>query len=707
MSLDTVLKIGKAFREAKNGLKWFRYVNPCPRDTDKNIILRLSLKINQDFSFDFENISEITNENIIGSETEDTSLYYLTFKTSDKDNNPIKYIFGDIYYGCEKGKEKGWYKSERKEKTIKATKIQPEKKEITVNSYYEGNKSDKPFFNRILSKIDDVSIEKDLLKGFHQSFGNNLDKIEAILKMYAAKNAFENLKSTKQPEREFKELFTKDNNWLEWSEIQLDLPLLNYLFEKGKGRIFLHFDFSQLGEYKYWHQYKEIFTAISNQMQEEMTEEIMLNDNEKVFAFKKSLYRNICSGDDQGDKQFPNFDNANRYKSFVFKDEDVKNLYFGINSTEKGLYLGKDLITIILLPNGDNLTAKHYERFQKMITSKTEKNDEETNSDAENLLKKNNESIFNFLDFFNEENESLSIITQFDVIFVKQGQNADNDLIEISNIERSFLNQVFQNIKRIKNEIYQKIEKTERFSRVLSILYSLQNILGRPQTTDDKKGKTIIAFKPNPKYQSHLLKVLPRIYTANYTNDSLLLPSFVQNVEYSIRHGDPKYTFLKYDLEFLLSIQNTTTYKANYMKITESQSYEVGLLLGRLARNFAGENSPIKSFEKNYVGNLTRRIATLSDFITLKGEIEEKLIMHEKTGFTKNDSSQLTEKVKAFSGKYDKNECAFGFFESYFQTKKKSLVGKIESILEYHNATEEEKTMMESLKAMITNTNNS
>ncbi|MCB1144732.1 MAG: hypothetical protein KDK54_20945, partial [Leptospiraceae bacterium] len=81
MSLDTVLKIGKTFRESESGLKHFRYVKQCPLDTDKTSVLRLSLPVNEDFSFDFDNLTEITNENIIGTETVDTKLYYLTFKT--------------------------------------------------------------------------------------------------------------------------------------------------------------------------------------------------------------------------------------------------------------------------------------------------------------------------------------------------------------------------------------------------------------------------------------------------------------------------------------------------------------------------------------------------------------------------------------------------------------------------------------------------
>lgn len=76
--LETVLQIGKAFRESPTGLKHHRYIKPCPPDTDKRKVLRLSLPVNDEFGFDFNGISEITDENIIKDK-----LFYLTFKTSD------------------------------------------------------------------------------------------------------------------------------------------------------------------------------------------------------------------------------------------------------------------------------------------------------------------------------------------------------------------------------------------------------------------------------------------------------------------------------------------------------------------------------------------------------------------------------------------------------------------------------------------------
>jgi hypothetical protein len=104
------------------------------------------------------------------------------------------------------------------------------------------------------------------------------------------------------------------------------------------------------------------------------------------------------------------------------------------------------------------------------------------------------------------------------------------------------------------------------------------------------------------------------------------------------------------------------------MKILDSPSYKVGILLGKMAVPLKYE---IKSFEKNYVGNLTRRVSSLDDLIKFKTFIEEKLIMHDKTYPSfKEASLALAENVKSFIGRFDKNECAFGFFESYFTVVK-------------------------------------
>ena len=50
--LETVLQIGKAFKNSDKNLKYHRYIKKCPEDTDKLKILRLSIPVKEDFSFD-------------------------------------------------------------------------------------------------------------------------------------------------------------------------------------------------------------------------------------------------------------------------------------------------------------------------------------------------------------------------------------------------------------------------------------------------------------------------------------------------------------------------------------------------------------------------------------------------------------------------------------------------------------------------------
>ncbi|MBR4624272.1 MAG: hypothetical protein IKO56_01890, partial [Alphaproteobacteria bacterium] len=181
-----------------------------------------------------------------------------------------------------------------------------------------------------------------------------------------------------------------------------------------------------------------------------------------------------------------------------------------------------------------------------------------------------------------------------------------------------------------------------------------------------KKNGKLAPYAP---YQSHMLKVLPLIYTESYFNDDILLRKVIEKVEFSIRNGDEygNFSLLKFDLMLIYEIQNSKNNR--YMEITQSESYGIGVLLGSLAKNLSLE---INSFEKNYVGNLTRRISTMDDFIRLKNDIEQKLIMHDKSKYTFQTSYELAQKVKEFKSQYDKDECAFGFLESYFKPIPKS-----------------------------------
>ena len=397
--LETVLKIGKAFRESPTGLKHHRYVKQCPQDTDKRKVLRLSLPVNNDYSFGFNGITEITDENIIKDK-----LFYLTFKTSDADTS-IKYVFGDIYYiRDKKDKESGNYRTK-------------------IYSKYNA-------FERAQDVLKNLQNKRIL--DFRGTYENQKEKIEKLILEY--------------------------NSWNKNSSYDA---------------IFLHFDFMR--DTKEWHA-KEVLDELNRLMINHFCSEIK-NSKVEGLVFNTMLYRTISSGDEKNDIQFPFFNNSHKYKSRVFSLDDIKNLFYAINYTEKPsikpFYLGvgaaNEKIKIIVLPRGENLNAEDFEQF---------------NVSREEVVKIANDTGINDLLFAPLVEKVGSSIISFDVIFVKEGQNVDSDLSELSGIERSFVKEINERISRLRIPIEDKCNKR------LSIIRSFLNILGD-------------GTKSNKKYQSH------------------------------------------------------------------------------------------------------------------------------------------------------------------------------------------------------------
>lgn len=561
--LQTVLEIGKAFRESDNNYKYHKYILPCPSDTDKRKILRLSIFIDNDFDFKTDDIEEITDENIIKNK-----LFYLKFKTSNADTT-IRYVYGDIYYSVDKdGKEKGNY-------TIKKN-----------DSFKQAEESIKDCSNEIILK-------------FRKKFAEQKDKIEAII-----------LKNI--------------NN--EYSEI------------------FLHFNFTYR-VYKYWHKKEEL-----EEINRLLINHFFKKQDKDKLVLDAMLVRTICSGNKKNDIQFPSFDIKSRYKTCFFSSEDAKNLFYAINYTEQPLIkIRKTDINIIVLPKGNNLSALAYDEFNKH--TRTIEGDEEK-QDEDKLAGSNEPSEELFAPL--TEEKTAEKIVEFDLIFSERGDRTWVDMIELTGIEKSDLQRIHNRIIKIKHDILIK--------KNINILDSFNNILS--YSSKSKKN------------QNHLCKVLPQIYTETYYSDPILLPALIEKTEYNIRNiktdSERSGAFPKYDFYFLTLIQNNNKNKEgeNLMKIKESESYNIGYLLGKLVLPFAKwrEDCPIQSFEKSYVGNISRRIITLDELIKFKNFIDEKLTVHEKLYKDIKDISYgLAQKINDFSGKYNKDECSFGFFEAYFE----------------------------------------
>lgn len=634
--LDTVLKIGKAFRESPDGLKHHRYIKPCPQDTDKRKILRLSIPVTKDFVFDFESVREITDENEL------QKLFFLIPKTSDSDS-VIRYFFGDIWFMISKKKESGNYRVGKIAKSEKdflrlcqlyeASGVNKKEKFALPVFHNEFNKNSE-LIERILCYQCGITEYLDMKRDGDKRTFFEIISDEVELKRLTARQVFKTIKQSKTAKKTFKNLF--ENEEIEWNDVEPSKEFVDKLVNYSTGELFLHFDF----EGKHWYEFEEEINIINQKLLEDFVE---LAEQEQGYMLKKFLYKTL---------------NAGNYKAKLFNNTDeVLDLMYAVDYSSKALLnIPSTDIKVIVLPRGENLAAEHYEKFQTRTNSLDNESKGEIQIKAANQP---DDSEFLFKQLI--ENIDNNIV-QFDLVFCKKGgaTSPDTDLIEISAIDKSFLKQqVGERVARIKGSFYNQFSR-ENYKKQLNIIYSFQNILKSP-ASDMKK------------YKKHMLKVLPQIYTATYYRDPILLPALIERVQYEIRNTDKPesnhwmFKDIKFDFYFLTTIQNIGPEGGNLMKIQESQSYRIGTLLGRLAQNFAGSKTPIKSFEKSYVGNLSRRIGTITDLCKFKTFIEEKIVIHEKNYENNRHASlELAQEIKNFSGRYDKNECAFGFFESYF-----------------------------------------
>ena len=606
MSLDTVLKIGNILRNSKDKMSFSKNIVSCPKDEKGCWPFCLCLPVDKDFNIIFDKAS-------IVPENQRNSLFCLKYKTSNSDS-VCRYIYGDIYYSVKgtlgkngsinKPKEDGYYKLGESQ---------------NKNSFNFGTAKCK----EIYSSPDFSSEEINEFKQIRTGLAKEQTLIERILKYAPAIIKYfenENVSSFKEyieNEDNLKNIcctINKENNKKKLeklSEAKGDAELL-WL---NSASIFLHFSYEdENGHPKSWYDFANSLQLITRNMITEFVDK----KNKEGIVLNKSLWPTICSGNEKNDIQFPNFDLGNRYKTRVFTESEIEDLFYVDQYAKKGKKIDDDSdYKLIVLPCGDNLKAEDLILFQE---KRNESAIVSANEYKDDLIS----SIL----------EDCTTFTSFDFIFAKDGGTKPDDtyLIEISNITRSTLNRVNSRNANIAHQVYAernkeiKIDKLERNKEKkednsLSICKSFRNLLGDVQL--DATGKVKIAA--SKKYESHILKVLPLIYKENYYNDPYLLHSFVTNVESTTRIGDGSFwcKILKYDLMFILSIQNNKQNK--FMEITNSCSFKLGFKIGKMAQplRFIG------SFEKNYVGLLSRRVSTKEDCIRFVTDLCQKLVMHD------------------------------------------------------------------------------
>ena len=672
MSLDTVLKIGNILRNSKEKMSFSKNIVSCPKDEKGCWPFCLCLPVDKDFNIIFDKAS-------IVPENKRNSLFYLKYITSNNDKS-FKYIYGDIYYSVKGALGKNGSINEPKEcgyYRLAASK--------SGSSFNIGTATCKEIYSSPDFSPEEIKEFKQIRTGL----AKELTLIERILKYAPAIIKYfenENVSSFKEyieNEDNLKNIcctINKENNKkkldkLKEAKSDEELLLLN------SASIFLHFSYEDSnGNEKSWYDFSNTLELVIREMHKKYVDD----KNKERLVLKKSLWPTICSGDDKNDMQFPNFDLENRYKTRVFTESEIEDLFYGDEYAKKnGKKISDSKYKLIVLPCGDNLKAEDLKLFQE---KRNEPAIVSANEYKDDLIS----SIL----------EDSSTFTSFDFIFARKERTKPDDtyLMEISNITRSNLNRVTSRICKKAYQVYARRNKEIKVDMSLSICCkSFSNLLGDVQL--DQAGKVKIAA--SKKYESHILKVLPLIYKGDYYNDPSLLHSFVTNVESAIRLGGSLfwYEILKYDLMFILSIQNNKQNK--FMEITNSCSFKLGFKIGKMAqplRKFIG------SFEKNYVGLLSRRVSTKEDCIRFVTDLCQKLVMHDSV-WSVMSAEVFDDLANISESEYDKDELSFGFLDGYFKyeptDKKKEFQKRLEKIMKDYSDDEDLKESVSKLNLIV------
>lgn len=673
MSLDTVLKIGNILRNSREKMSFSNAVVSYRPKDNGDWPFCLSLPVDKNFNIIFDKVS-------IVPENKRNSLYYLMYKTSTSDT-VCRYIYGDIYYSF-----KGTLgKNGSINKPVEGGNYRLVE---SPSSFDKGTAT----CNEICSLSGFSPEGIDEFQQIRTRFAKEQILIERILKYAPAIIKYfenENVSSFKEyieNEDNLKNIcctINKENNKKKLEKLSVvkgeeELLLLN------SASIFLHFSYEDgNGDEKCWYDFSNTLELVIRKMHNEY-----VDTNKEGLVLKKSRWPTICSGDKKNDIQFPNFDLENRYKTRVFTESEIEDLFYGVTYAAKnGKNFSDSNYKLIVLPFGDNLKAEDLKLFQEKRNEPAIVSANEYKDDLISLIL-----------------EDCSTFTSFDFIFARKERTKPDDtyLMEISNITRSNLNRVTSRIYEKAYQVYAGRNKEIKVDMSLSICCkSFSNLLGDVQLNSTGKVK-IAASK---KYESHILKVLPLIYKGDYYNDPSLLHSFVTNVESAIRLGGGQfwYEILKYDLMFILSIQNNKQNK--FMEIINSASFMLGVKIGKMAKPL---KKAIGSFEKNYVGLLSRRVSTKDDCIRFISDISQKLVMHDGMWATMcaevcDDLANLSE------SEYDKDELSFGFLDGYFKyeptDKKKDFQRRLEKILADYSDNEDLKDEVSKLNLIVDDIN--
>ena len=419
--------------------------------------------------------------------------------------------------------------------------------------------------------------------------------------------------------------------------------------------VFIHFEFLDAES---WYDQEAIFKDIIDHL----NQEILIEQERNQCVMKTSLYRTLCSGNDKNDIQFPNFLFSNSYKSFSFAGKN--NFYdflYTRKITDKPRYKIGNL-HVYVYPHTyqcDDIPVENYEAF---------------------FLNKESEANLFSMVWLDDVNPN--IFSAFDFVISERRGQVEVNLIEISGIGYSRLVAIRNRIRDIEYNISKEKERELSYTHYTQLRFqeALCDIFGSITFKEQKDGRISPSFSTDSNaFRKHFLKLVPQIYKECYYSDNVLLPKTIERIEFSLRSEGGKYMYkrLKYDLKLLYSIQNNQINE--FMEMCESKSYLLGVKLGKMARPL---KKIINSFEKSYVGLISRYVTTKSDCVNFVNVILQKLILHDRAYRTIREDA-CNQLVILPDNEYNKDYVAFGFFEGYFKyesNSKKSFEKALEQL---------------------------
>jgi hypothetical protein len=416
------------------------------------------------------------------------------------------------------------------------------------------------------------------------------------------------------------------------------LPDIVELVKKNQSieqNVIVQFRFLNGGEYSYWIDRSQDLGQATNYMVENFYLEANPESKSYMLA-QKTPFTAITA---YNLNSLQNLDSINIQKVFPIdgqQDQRIKDLIVGANHIHKGaMRIGKVLIQ--LLPAGNYKAQSLLDFLEQKVLARN----------SNSLEQSGKTKKFNLMELLETTMNQAARIDKFDIIFLKQGGNTTDVINYISQISRG---EVLKVISRL--------EKAEEDTKKFSVAYgqALKFIDPFDSLTNILKDAT----KDNKKLEKHQINVLYKIFRDQYYSDTLLLKGLIQQVEMSIRNSErneyPKLFLHYYYLNQILHINE-------YQMMVETQSYQIGQYLGILSRDVS---AAINSFSKQYVGNISRRVSTISDFHKFLNYICEKLAIHEQLE-TANKVTfvKLSQLLSEFNEPYKKDYVVAGFFSKF------------------------------------------